>query len=395
MKKTIALFFMLLVGFPAAALPAQDADAYILYQKANEYYRMKDYVPAKDKYLELVHLYPASRFTPYALYMLSFLESDTVRVIEYLSTIQKKYPEFPYYDQAREKLGDVYYVLGNHSAALEQYKNLKSERSLYMLSLIYSSDGYVDDALKTTRTLLDATTDNRLAYKAVLIRIKILLEQSKYAEAVPEIQQAVALKPYAFDNGARALFYAGKYYYYRADIEHHFEKSRYIFNLLKTQFPLAVESTLAGNYLADLARRDVAQAEAVRWVADAYADPVELPYRSDSLGVLDDLERKAESVGSEAEGLAAGMVKGELLEYVIRIGEYKDLSLANLAAMDIARTGLNLPIGIYYRNDLYFAEVRGYQDLEKAKETARKLIALGYTDTRVIEFTRVVEYGKE
>lgn len=132
----------------------------------------------------------------------------------------------------------------------------------------------------------------------------------------------------------------------------------------------------------------------MRWIADAFETPVELPYKQQTLTVIDELEQKAEEVSSQAEGLAGNMVKADLIEYIVRIGEYKDLSVANLVAADIVKSGQDIPLGIYYRNDLYYAEIRGMKKLEEAKEYAKKMIAMGYTDTKVVEYMKVVEYNK-
>lgn len=391
--------FVLLAIFPMTALFAQeetvnDPQAYILYKQGNDRYKVKKYDEARTYYLDLINQYPKSKYVPYSLYMLSFMETDYIRIIDYLSLIKDKYTDFRYWTNAVEKLGDVFYVMGNHKAAIEQYKSVEDDRAYYMLATIYSADNLADQAMEYVIKLLGATKDNSLAYKGFLIRIKILLDNNRFDEVFPAMQEALKLKKWAFDNGSRVLYYAGKYYYNRKNVVKHYEKSLYIFSLLKTVFPLSVESGMAGTYLDNLTKMNVVKTDSVRWVSDAFVTQPEVPYKQQTLPVLNEIEKKAENVAADAEGLAANMVKADVVEYVVRIGEYKDLSVANLVAKDLIKTSGPYSLGIYYRNDLYYAEIRGVKTVDEAKEIAKKLVAMGYNDTKVVEFVKVVEYAK-
>jgi hypothetical protein len=239
---------------------------------------------------------------------------------------------------------------------------------------------------------LKTTRDNTLAYKGFLILIKCKLDVNKYADAYGLIQQALKLRKWAFDNGVRALYYAGKSYFYRNDIENHYEESLYIFSLLKTTFPLSPEARMAGAYLEYFKKHNIEKIDEVRWIADAFTNPLDIPYQNQTLTVLDNLEKKAEEISSESEGINGKLIKSDFMEFVVRIGEFKDLSVASLAAEDIARNGQNVPLGVYYRNDMYIAEIRGIKNIEEAKELAKRMINMGYTDTKVLEVDKVIEY---
>lgn len=391
--------FVLLFAFPTAGLFAQedtvnDPQAYILYKQGNDRYKVKKYDEARGFYLELINQYPKTKYVPYSLYMLSFMETDYIRVIDYLGLIKEKYTDFRYWTNAVEKLGDVFYVMGNHKAAIEQYQSVDNDRAFYMLAMIFSADNLQDQAMDYVKKLLDSTRDYSLAYKGLLIRIKILLDRVRYDEAYPAMQEALKIKKWAFDNGSRVLFYAGKYYYLRRNVVKHFEKSLYIFSLLKTVFPLSVESSMANTYLENLRKMNVVKNDAVRWISDAFVTQPDVPFKQQTLPVLNEIEQKAEKVSADAEGLAANMVKADVVEYVVRIGEYKDLSVANLVAKDLIKTSDPYSLGIYYRNDLYYAEIRGVKTVDEAKDIAKKLVAMGYNDTKVVEFVKVVEYAK-
>ncbi len=387
-------FFGLATAYSQQPAAVNDPQAYILYRQGNERYRVKRYDEARQFYLDLVNQYPRSRYVPYSIYMLSFMETDYVKIIDYLGLIKDKYTDFRYWTNAVEKLGDVFYVMGNHGAAMEQYRAVPTERSVYMLAMIAASDNKPEQALPLADQLLSRTKDHSLAYKAQLIRIKILLDQRRFDELFPALQESLKLKKWAYDNCARALYYTGRYYFERRNIVEHREKALYVFSLVKTVFPLSVEATMANSYLDTLRKADVSRTVSVRWVADVFAQKTDAPYKQQTVPVLNEMEQKAESVTEDAEGLAANMVRADVLEYVVRIGEYKDLSVANLVARDVLKTGQTYPLGIYFRNDLYFAEIRGVKTLEEAKSFAAKLKAMGYADTRVVEFVRVVEYAR-
>ncbi len=396
MKKTGFILLLLISGsfLYSQVATRNDPQAYIVYKQGNEMYKVKKYDDAKNYYLQLINEYPDSKFVPYSIYMLSFMETDYIKIIDYLSLIKDKYPEFRYWTNSVEKLADIFYVMGNHVAAIDQYKMINTDKAYYMLSLIYSANGYQDLALSNVNKLLIQTKDNSLAYKGFIIESKIYLDTKKYTEVYPILQQALKLRKWAFDNGSRILFYAGKYYFYRNEIENHFEKSLYIFSLLKTKFPLSVEASLVNPYIDYFNKNNIVKIDYVRWINDEFAAPAEVPYQNQTVSVLDELENKAEKVSSAAEGAEGNMIKAGILEYAVRIGEYKDLSVANLVAKDIVRSGYNFPLGIYYRNDMYYAEIRGINKVDEAKDIAKKMIAMGYTDTKVIEFTKVVEYNK-
>lgn len=371
-----------------------DPQAYTIYQQGNEQYKLKKHDEAKNYYLELINQYPESRYVPYSIYMLSFMETDYIKIIDYLSIIKEKYTDFRYWTNAVEKLGDVFYVMDNHVAAIDQYKSITTDRAYYMLALLYSANGFNDQAIENANKLLIQTKDNGLAYKSFLIEIKLYIDAAKFNEAYPLLQQAVKLKKWSFDNGARALFYSGKYYYFRTNVEKHLEKSLYVFSLLKTQYPLSIEATMANNYLDNLKKSNIVKTDPVRWIADNYSSLPEIPYQQQTITALEEAEKEAEDLSADAEGSSGTMVKSDFMEYVVRIGEYKDLSVANLVASDIVRSGQDFPLGVFYRNDLYYAEIRGIKKLQAARDYAKKMIALGYTETKILEVVKVVEYAK-
>lgn len=394
MKKTAAAVLIFLLGFLPLYAGMSDIESYTVYKQANEHYKNLRFEEAKTNYLRMIQAYPDSKFVPYAYYLLSFLENDTVKVISYLYNIKDRFPNFIYWTNAVEKLGDVYYVLNDHPNAMAAYKQAGTENSWYMLGVIYSADGFQSEAVDAVQKLLTMTTDYKLAYKAFILAAKAYIEMGKLAETYSVLVQAVKLRQYSDDNGARLLFYTGRYYFQRNEVENHFEKALFVFTLLKREYPMSIEATLANNYLSFLTKNNILKAEKVPWIESAFVAPLELAYRDQTITLNDELEQKAEKTAQQAESHAGNVVKTEIVEYIIRIGEYKDLGVANLIVSDIAKTRADIPLGVYFRNDRYYPEIRGITDREKARQYAQKLLSMGYNDTKVVEVVKVVEYNK-
>jgi len=394
MKKYLLAALFFIITATAYSDASNDVRAYIVYKEANDSYKLKNFEDARNGYLKLINEYPLSKFVPYSVYMLSFIETDYIKIIDYLCIIKEKYPDFQYWTNAIEKLADIFYIMDDQKAAIAEYCRISTDRSYYMLSLINSSNGLRDKAEEYAFKLLKNTKDSSLAYKGFIILIKSYLDKGKLSEAAGLTEQALKLKKWAFDNGARALYYAGKCYFYRRDIENHLEKSFYIFSLLKTTFPLSPEASMSNEYFDYFNKNNINKADEVRWIADAFTTPVDLPYQKNTLTVLDKLEKRAENISGESEGVNGKYIKSDFQEYVVRIGEFKDLSVANLAVADIVKSGRNIPLGVFYRNDMYIAEIRGIKVLEDARELAQELISMGYSDTKVIEVVKVIQFSK-
>lgn len=393
MKKVLCLFFI--IFFPLTLFSVnnyKEIDSYLLLKKANDSYKVEKYDEAKSNYLLLIEQFPSSKYVPYSLYMLSTMEDDYLKVIKYLFLIYDKYPDFEYWTNAVEKLGDVLYVTGKYEDALKYYNKIETENAIYMRCLILSSKKNYEKALEESIKLLSKTIDNRMAYKVFLLQIKIYFETKRYNEIYPILQTAIKIKNYAFDSGARLLFYIGKYYFIRNDIEKNYEKSLYAFSLLKKKFPMSIESTFANNYLSYLEKNNIKEECKINWVASRFEDLPLIPFKDDIVTSLEKSEAKVEKKLEEAEAAIGKAVKTDVLEYIVRIGEYKDLSVANMVAMDIGRNRKDIPVGVFFKNDRYYTEVRGIKDINEAERIAKILKAIGYTDTKVIELYRVIEY---
>lgn len=390
MKKLI-LGVLAAIAFASPLLSYEDnAAAYVLYLEANEYYRTDDLVSAKNTYVEMISTYPESSYVPYALYMLSFLESDTLQIIDYLTLIEDNYPDFRYWANSMERLGDVYYTIGTYAAAIEAYELSQTEKSLYMIAVLYSADGFQEEAVTAVNTLLSQTSDFGLAYRAYLLQAKAYTDMYDYASALIVLKKASEFLDYAFDEGARLLYYTGKCYFYRTE----YTKAFYAFTILRTNYPYAAESTLAKNFLTYLVNNNIIVAEPIFWLESYFLERSDLPFVMDNIDILSGSteEEDAEDLSEEAEVINGQIVLTEVQEYVVRISDFQDLGVANLVAIDLADT--DMPVGIYFRDGVYYAEIRGVQDKDTAMEYAESLIGVGYTDTEVIEVVKITEYGE-
>jgi tetratricopeptide (TPR) repeat protein len=386
------LLFFLILFFPVFVFSQQsEVNSYLILSRGNELYKLKRFEEAKSNYIQLITKYPLSKYVPYSLYMLSSLESDQQKIIEYLMTIKEKYPDFEYWTNSIERLGDIFYVLEKYDDALIHYKMINTDSSIYMRALILALKKEYEKALEETIKLLSQTVDNRIVYKTLLLQIKIYFDTKRYKEIYPLLQNALKLKNYGYDGGARILFYTGKYYFIRNDIEKNYEKALYAFSLLKKLFPMSVESSMANNYLAYLKKNNIEMQYRISWIANTFGDVEKIPFEGNIKTSIEKIEAKVEEKLESAEAAIGNAIKTEVIEYIVRIGEYKDLSVANMVAVEIGKKKKEIPLGVFFRDDKYYVEVRGIKELEEAKKVAKIIRALGYDETKVIELYRLVE----
>lgn len=391
MKRIVTVLLLFSISGTVAAQTGVSGQAYILYQDAKELYRNKKMAESREKFEEVVKKYPQSRYVPNALFMLSFIETDYIKIIEYLNIIRNSYTDFKYWKEALEKLGDIYYIMGSYGYSLQAYQQAGTDRSLYMQGIIYAADGKHEEAVNRMQTLISQTRDYDLSYKALMVMADSYVGLGRLNSALRTLEESIKLLDYSFDNGSRILFYAGKSYFYKKE----WGRALYVFSLLRTSFPLSAESKLAENYLENLDKRGIVVIEPVDWVEKNFTRPAELAFKNEEVGFHDfEMEESAEKRQQEAEQVIGNISSSQVEGYLVRIGEFKDLGVANLVATDLARSDYTFPIGIYFRDDLYYLEIRGIKALDDARNYARQLLSLGYDDTKVIEVVKVTEYER-
>ncbi|MGL4677337.1 MAG: tetratricopeptide repeat protein [Brevinema sp.] len=104
------------------------------------------------------------------------------------------------------------------------------------------------------------------------------------------------------------------------------------------------------------------------------------------------LESLASQIAEKSAGIAGEYGFSSDKGYVIRIAELKDLSVANIILRDIEALNLGTPVGIYYRDSLYFVEIRSIKEQKRAETIFQHLYQLGYTDVQLFEQYQVTEY---
>ncbi|MCX7882406.1 MAG: hypothetical protein N2314_04195 [Brevinematales bacterium] len=395
MKRGFLYLFFVTTCFLWAQTPKNDQIAYTLYNQGNEAYIRKELATAKNYYLQVIQGYPQSRYMPYALFMYTYVETEYPRILDALSYLVQNYPDFPYWTNAVERLGDIYYVMENHAAAIETYGKIATDEALYKLGLLYLANGFQEESIKAIQKLLIQTRDKDLIYRGLLVLVKAFMTKGDFTTCYPYLQRLVSLRPYAYDNGLRALYYVAMYYAQGTETESQ-AYALYLFGLLRQMFPLSAEATLASHYLSQYQRKNISPKE-VPWVSVYYTTPsrVTIPDPLRELPLSTAKEDTAITNLEKQIDKQAQIVRRHIQEYVVRIGEYKDLSVANLIVTDIVKAGIREALGVYYRDDKYFVEIRGFSSEETAKTMASRLIALGYTDTVVVEVARVVKYTPE
>lgn len=104
------------------------------------------------------------------------------------------------------------------------------------------------------------------------------------------------------------------------------------------------------------------------------------------------LERLASQIAEKSAGIAGEYGFSDNKGYVIRIAELKDLSVANIVLRDISKLNLGTPAGIYYRDSIYYLEMRSIKDKMHAEKIYQTLYKLGYTGVQLFEQYEVTEY---
>ncbi|MGA2142960.1 MAG: hypothetical protein ABSG94_11135, partial [Brevinematales bacterium] len=121
MKKCLLTALLLVFAGTVYSEASNDVQAYIIYKEANDSYIVKKFDDARNSYLQVINEFPSSKYVPYSIYMLSFIETDYIKIIDYLGIIKGKYPDFQYWTNSVEKLADIFYVMDNQKAAIEEY----------------------------------------------------------------------------------------------------------------------------------------------------------------------------------------------------------------------------------------------------------------------------------
>ena len=123
-----------------------------------------------------------------------------------------------------------------------------------------------------------------------------------------------------------------------------------------------------------------------------YANAIEEPQIQYVSPEIARLEYQVAKFAEQSAGVAGQYGFSENKGFVIRIAQVKDLSVANIILRDINELQLDAAIGIYYKEELYFLEIRSIKDKKKAEKLSQELYQQGYIDIQMFEQYEVVEY---
>ncbi len=243
-----------------------DAQAYILYNRATIAFQNKDYEQYTLLYRELIRRFPDSSYTPYALYVLSLDETDVRRKIRILLTIKERFPNFPHKVLILDSLGDLYYLLGSYDAAEEVLSQSDSYYAAYLRATISLETQKPNRAITLIREALQKAPDNETAYRVYILYSEALLHLRSYENSITILQKAAELRPWAYDNGVAILLNAGKSFFNSKQ----YPEALYTFSMLRLRFAGSTEARLADQYISALNNLGAVQMMSVPWIANNF-----------------------------------------------------------------------------------------------------------------------------
>ncbi len=177
-------------------------DPLSLLQKAENFYKDKNFVEAATEYEYFLNLHPLHRWAPYAQYKLGLsyfhqiqtVDRDIEPVLKALTAFQKLldlYSENPYREDALKKIrfcqehlaerefyiGHFYYKKSAYPAAIAQFQGIVQgypetqavEKAMYYLALSYQGLGESDKAQQGLKELLEKYPDTQ--YRKEILRL--------------------------------------------------------------------------------------------------------------------------------------------------------------------------------------------------------------------------------
>lgn len=167
-------------------------DPLTLIQRAEVYFRKKEYIEASGEYKRFLELHPLHRFADYVQFKLGMSYSHQVRSIDQdqeplqkallsFQTLIANYPDSPYVDPGQEKIryfrdrlahyqlyvGRFYFKKKSYPGAIERFQGILVEYddtsavmdALYYLGLSFESSGVSEKALRIFQELITRFPD--------------------------------------------------------------------------------------------------------------------------------------------------------------------------------------------------------------------------------------------
>lgn len=192
---------------------------------------------------------------PQALLLLTdfaIRDKDYTRAQYWLGKIIKDYPKTKEFSAAYFLFGKNYYEQKDYNASLEAFEKMQGNRGIdktlkldtkYYIGLNELELGKLDQAYRTTSSLLRAETRPEKIPPLKLLKARILFAKGENTEAIKEIEDIN--KTYArTESSASALYYLAEYQYYKAGNP---TTAIANYNRVRSEFPASLFGTIAQN----------------------------------------------------------------------------------------------------------------------------------------------------
>lgn len=182
-----------LLPSPSPAQPPASArdDGRSLFDKAQQYFKDKDYQKAKDALNQVVAKHPLENFIPKARLLLANLQEDFTVSTTQFKELASEYSGREEGQEAQKNLGARYYLADKYQDAAESYKEFIDQypqsasmpeiRYWYASSLLALDKD--NDAVDQYRKVLEGSPDNPWAPKALLGIGNAYSKMKRYGDA--------------------------------------------------------------------------------------------------------------------------------------------------------------------------------------------------------------------
>jgi TolA-binding protein len=196
-----------------------------LFWNANSLYHLHQYNKAVGLFKDFIAKYPHDKLAGAALYSLgwSYFEmGDYQNALPPFRNFLNNYkaPEialYPYDTDAKLRMGDSYYALGEYDKAIQTYKKSVHDKpggdyAVFQIGNCYFRQGQIYQAVRTFRQFMQEYPQSGLKEQAQYNIAYIYLNSGNYQQAVTEFKKAVQKFPNS-RWAARSQFNIGDAYY--------------------------------------------------------------------------------------------------------------------------------------------------------------------------------------
>lgn len=206
-------------GVSAVSTPTLVEDGKSLFEKAQKYFREKNYKEAKSILNQLVAKHPMEDYIPKARLLLANLQEDFTVSIAQFQSLATEYNNQPEGEEAQKNLGARYYLADKYSDAAESYKDFiqdhpKSssmpEIRYWFASSLLAMDKNKEAAEEFKKVFHDAP-DSSWAPKSLMGMATAYFKMKNYSEAQKQYLKVLDLYHF-YDELNTVYFKLGQAY---------------------------------------------------------------------------------------------------------------------------------------------------------------------------------------